>query len=434
MRLKSTHQKFENKLFLNYKEILYFLAFLLLLGSINVSISYYNYLDFKSKNIQDIEAKVISQYIKTKNERSYFVLKLDSPHHGVFYTTSREDLKDITNRDLSLKGITKNVTFKDYISTFYVPSFLLKIGQNSPNAIDRFGQKIASMHEHEHTKELFLALFLAKPISKDLREQINLLGISHLIAISGFHLGVIVFVIFWLLIYPYRFLQQRYFSYRNSYFDITTIAIIFSFFYLYIVDFVPSLLRAFSMLFFGFLLYIRGVRILSFTFLLTVVLALLALKPSLVFSIGFILSVCGVFYIYLIIHHLKDRSNLEIFLAINSLLYFLMLPIVHFYFDPFSPYQILSIPLTVLFSAFYPLEIFLHLISFGGVLDSYILELISLPKSSIPLSISIYFLIFFLLLSIISIFSKKSFLLLICFSLIYWFKGLYKFTSIIGVG
>lgn len=428
-RLKSTPRRFELPLFATFKEALLFLLMLLVLCGFSLGIEYKNFLEFK--NAQRVEAKVLNHYKKSKNSKEYYVLKLKLKSGNQFYTTSRENLKILTNREISLKVISKNVKFLDFISSFYAPSYSIYLLPKKSSLLESVKTKISNQHSEKTTKELFGALYFADPISKELRDKINLLGVAHLVALSGFHLGVILSVIFLILLPPYRFFQKRYFTYRNAYFDIAIFATLLMFSYLYIVDFVPSLLRAFGMFLVGFLLYIKGIKVLSFTFLFSTLALLIALKPSLFFSIGFLFSAYGVFLIYLTIHHFSDKGVVFIFFAINSLLYFLMLPLVHYYFTPFSPTQLLSIPLTMVFTIFYPLSALLHILNIGSLFDSYLISLFSYPKNQIELEVSPYFLLFFVIISLISIFSKRAFMLLIITSLILFLIGIYKFLNLI---
>ncbi|MDN5052808.1 ComEC/Rec2 family competence protein, partial [Aliarcobacter butzleri] len=78
-------------------------------------------------------------------------------------------------------------------------------------------------------------------------------GIAHVVALSGFHLVVLSFVIYWILYFPYKFFQDRYFPYRNRKLDILLITIAILFYYLILTDIVPSLLRSFCDVLFRYL-------------------------------------------------------------------------------------------------------------------------------------------------------------------------------------
>ena len=68
---------------------------------------------------------------------------------------------------------------------------------------------IQNQHESSFGKELFLALFIAEPISKELREKVSMWGISHLIAISGYHLSFLFLISYFIFSKIYIFFQDR---------------------------------------------------------------------------------------------------------------------------------------------------------------------------------------------------------------------------------
>ena len=124
-----------------------------------------------------------------------------------------------------------------------------------------------TLAHHDSSSSLFKALFFAGPLDKPLRNQLSALGINHLLAISGFHLGVLGFILFFIVSSLYRPIQGRFFPYRNAHRDVSVLVLVVLFAYLYFLDFVPSLLRAFAMSVFAYILYDRGMKILSFSIL-----------------------------------------------------------------------------------------------------------------------------------------------------------------------
>ena len=49
--------------------------------------------------------------------------------------------------------------------------------------------------------------FFATPLAKEVREKISLFGVSHLVALSGFHLGILWALVYGGLLLLYRPLQ-----------------------------------------------------------------------------------------------------------------------------------------------------------------------------------------------------------------------------------
>ncbi|MCB5267736.1 MAG: ComEC/Rec2 family competence protein, partial [Candidatus Cloacimonetes bacterium] len=81
---------------------------------------------------------------------------------------------------------------------------------------------------------------------------------SHLLAISGFHLGVLSTVLFFLVRPMYRLFQKRYFPYAHANRDTFIFVACCLLLYMLFLGTPPSLLRAFGMLVVGFVLYDRG--------------------------------------------------------------------------------------------------------------------------------------------------------------------------------
>ncbi|NLK66146.1 MAG: ComEC/Rec2 family competence protein [Campylobacteraceae bacterium] len=381
-----------NKLFYSKKEIFLFLFLVLFIYALNLAYQYHKFEEFKETKF--IEATVEHSYLKTKNERTYRVLKLKTSHFSFYTTTKKESVIARYDR-LSLGIRTDKVSFKDYIKkSFYMPSFKIKKLEKKPKFKDKIINFIENQHDNPKIKELYATLYLATPISKELRNDVTKWGIAHVVSISGFHLSII-FATFFLLITPiYRFFQSRFFPYRSSYFDISVVAFLAMIGYLFLLDFAPSFLRSLLMGLLGFLFLSKNLRILSFwTLFLTIILSV-AIFPNLVFSIGFYFSCLGVFYIYLYMHHFKFEfgsraSNFALNVVVfNIYVYFAMnIPVYHF-FDTLAFSQIAVIPIGYIFTIFYPVSAFLHLIGQGGLMDEWLLAFLNYEvttyKTTIP--------------------------------------------------
>ena len=307
--------------------------------------------------------------------------------------------------------MTKNITFYDYLKGFYTKSFNIKIINKSSTKIT-LSDFINKQHENTSIASLYNALFLATPVDKTIREMCSNFGISHLIALSGFHLGVISLVLYFLLHLFYNTLHQSYFPYRNKRFDIMIGVSIILFSYLVFVDMVPSLLRSFMMFVFALFLLRNNIKLFSFETLFIVVLFIVALFPKLLFSLSLWFSVAGVFYIFLFLHYFKDVNKYLQFILFNFWIYLAMNPIVHFFFPTTSIEQLFSPIFTLLFTLFYPLVALLHILQLGNLLDTSLLFLINYPIKPIEVATPLVFFLFYILISIFSIFSKKIFILL----------------------
>jgi len=339
-----------------------------LLLSISIGYHYYKYKSFVS-HTQFINAKIINQYKKS----NYWVLKIKN-HDVEFYTTTKDDLKDILNKNIEVGVITKNITFWQYLTKFYAPTFRLGILEDSKYKIF-----INNQHSDKYIANIFDALFFGDSLYYETRQKLSTLGISHLLALSGLHLAIISTVLYLILTPIYNIIFP---SYRNRNIDLGIFILIILFIYLWFVNFPPSLVRSFVMegLFFLFAFYLRDVF--SFKLLFLAVLSCIFVFPGFIVNLGFFLSVMGVFLIFLFFKYFKlNLFNGFIFLPIY--LYITMFPISHYFFGNFNIYQLYSPIISVIFNIFYPLEVILHLIGYGNVFDEVIKNYLELSKEYI---------------------------------------------------
>jgi competence protein ComEC len=394
-------------LFANAKEAVVGFGVLLLVFCLHVSIEYQHFLTFKSDQSVRVEGVLEDHYQKTsKHGKPYHVLKISSKNFTLYTVSWKEALHVRKNQQLTLYILSDSVGFADYLSRrFFAPSFSLHPVRKSKEGVrERLSHYIAMQHETLDMQSLFSALFLATPVSKSLRESVQYWGISHLIAISGFHLGVIMGLGYFLLRPVYRFFQSRYFPYRSAVTDLGLVMLGVVFGYLWLIEFVPSFLRAFVMAGLGFFFLVRHLRIISFVTLGLSVALILAVFPALLFSLGFWFSVIGVFYIFLYLHHFKDRFSAPLHAVFINVWVFLAMTIpVHYWFGLTSWQQWGAVPLSVVFVGFYPLSAVLHLVGWGGILDGFLEQLLALRLESADVATPLWGLIIYLTLSVLAI-------------------------------
>jgi len=400
----------------NKKEFLSFLLLSLFILSFSLLINFQNYKMLTRFDTVNIKATVLKQYLKTKDSKSYQILKLKTSSGITFYTSAKKSFSDAKGKELNLKIYSDKITFYEYLTSFYAHSITKQV-IDSKNLKQELNQAIFSAHENKDIANIYQALFSAAPLNKNLQSTFSSLGVSHLLAISGFHLGVLSALLFFLLKPLYYFFQNRYFPYRNSKSDLFIVVGISLLSYLLFLDSPPSLLRAFAMLLIGFVLYDRGIKIISMQTLLLTVILLLAFFPKLIFALGFWLSVSGVFYIFLFLLYFKHLSKIKQFILMPFWVYIMMLPFSLVIFGGFSIYHPLSIIWTTLFTIFYPLSIFLHLIGFGNLLDGILESFIGLAQNKEVVFIGYEWLVLHIALSLVSIYKKSFIWLLLALSL-----------------
>ncbi|XMD84207.1 competence protein, ComEC family [Campylobacter lari] len=292
-----------------YREFFILLLCFLAIFSLNFIYEYKKYQNFKlTKHLLLKDNIVLSSYEKTnKKGKKYQVLKLKNSDF-IFYTTSFKDLNLSKNDVINLRIITKNINFKDYLSkSFYAPSYdFNKTKTQKENTLIRY---FLNQHQNEKIKEFYGALFFAKNVSSELRSDVNFYNIAHLIAISGYHLGLLFSFCFLIFAPLYAFFHKRYFPYRSLKLDISIFAFLLLILYIFLIDFSPSYTRALLMSIFAFYLFSKNIKILSFKFLFLSIVFCISIFPKLLFSVGFLFSILGVFYIYLYLHHFKDQFS-----------------------------------------------------------------------------------------------------------------------------
>jgi competence protein ComEC len=390
-----------------YNKQLFAILFLFFIFLINLSIEYNKYLDFIDEEIYETKVEVLNIYQKTTKK----ILRVKSDNFD-FFTDVQKD-EDIVKSDLlNIAIISVNISFLDYLKGFYTKTIYFDYLEKPAKFSDKIIEKIDSNHEDKIIKELFQALFLAIPISKELRDICTNYGISHLIALSGFHLAVLSFVIYWFFYFPYSYFHQKYFLYRNKKFDLLLISISLLFCYLILTGMVASLLRAFVMFVLTIFLLRSNMKIVSFMNLLFTFLIVIALFPKFLFSLGFWFSIMAVFYIFLFIKYFSNLNKYLQFIFFNIWMFLIFNPIVHFYFPQTSYEQFLSIIITILFTFFYPFEIFAHIFDFAIYFDGFIKSFLEYKMYVYEVFTPFYFFIFYLGFSLGSIFYKKAFYIL----------------------
>ena len=390
--------------FINKYRLFLLLFFIFL---INISIEHKKYEELTYEEIFETKVSVLNIYDK----KDYQVLKLKADNF-IFYTSLDKEIKLDKLDILNIAFISKKVTFIDYLKGFYSKTIYFDKLERNRNFKDELIYKINLNHQNEMISELFQALFLAIPISSNLRDICTNYGISHLIALSGFHIAVISFVIYWLLYFPYSFFHKRYFPYRNRKFDLLVICILVLFSYLFFVGIVPSLLRSLIMLVLSVILLRNNIEIFSFGTLLYTVLLIITFIPSFIFSLGFWFSVIAVFYIILYMKYFYNMNKYLSFVFFNFWMFLIFNPIVHFYFPQTSYEQFLSPIITVFFTLFYPFEIFAHIFDFAIYFDDYLKIFLEYKMNVFEVFTPFYFFVIYLVFSLVSTINKKAFLFL----------------------
>ena len=392
-----------------------FFTFILACGFIfiySLLIEYNNYKNLTRFDSNIVTATLLKQYEKTKTTKkgktkTYQILKLQADNGFVFYTTQNSSFPHAKGSKIKLEIWAGKISFYEYMSSFFTFSKVIQI-YKTPSLKQRLNSYLSTCHEDENISQIYQALYTASPLNQKLQNIFSYLGISHLVAISGFHLGVLSALLFFLFKAPYSFFQNRYFPYRSYKVDSFIIISFVLLLYLLFLDSPSSLLRAFVMLVVGFVLYDRGFRIISMQTLFITAVLILSFFPRLFFSLGFWLSIGGVYYIYLFLLYFQNLNKIYQSVLLPIWVYIMMLPHSLFIFENFSLWHPFSIVWSILFSIFYPLSILLHIFGVGDLLDNPLIWLINIPITPYHINISWHVEILFILLSLFAGYKSKT--------------------------
>ncbi|WP_072680715.1 ComEC/Rec2 family competence protein [Arcobacter sp. LA11] len=395
------------KLISSKKELFFSFLFFLSIFLFNIFYEYNKYLDLVEEELYSGKFEIVNIYDKN----DFYVLKVKSADFS-FFTSIDKKSTFSKLEEINLAIVTTKIDFYSFLKGFYAKTIYYDTLPKTKSFKKDIQYYINDLHNDIRIKELFNALFLAIPISKEYREIYTNFGISHLIAISGFHLAIIVGVVYWLIYFLYSYIHQRYFLYRNKRFDILILTLVVLFFYLLLIDFVPSMLRAFIMFFIGVYFLRRNIEIFSFQTLLITLLLIISFLPKYLFSISLWFSIIGVFYIFLYLQYFKNVPKILAFFLFNFWIFLVFNPIVHFFFYNTSYEQLLSPFITLFFSIFYPLELFLHFVGLGSLFDKYIVMFLDYKMIIFEVITPYWFFVLYVITSLGSIFYKSAFVLL----------------------
>jgi len=369
-------------LFGSRREFAWFVLVMLAMICGRLAWEFHRYEQFVSEPFVYVRATILNTYPKTRDHREYTVIKLQDDQGRIIYTTAyRNDLSRGDRLYLQLIP-SEAIGFGDYLGGMYCKSRIRNITHPDTGVKGKIEAAINAQHTDKDLQEFYRAIFLATPLSHALRDRIASLGVSHLVALSGFHLGILWGVLYGLFLWLYRSLVHHRVPYRHALLDVGAWVMVLLGVYVYLTGAPPSLLRSYGMLLLGWIMVLMGMELIRFSFLLTVVLILLAVFPSMIASIGFWLSVAGVFYIFLILSYCRNApKGLIAFVCIPAGIFVLMQPIVHGVFPMTTPWQLLSPLLSIAFVLFYPLAFVLHMIGQGDMLDGMLRSLFALPST-----------------------------------------------------
>ena len=252
-------------------------------------------------------------------------------------------------------------------------------------------------------------------LSNDVRDTFSAAGVSHILVVSGMHVGFIFLIIMWLM---------SIMSHRRRWI-VVVLGLIVLWSYALLTGLAPSVVRATFMFSMMLLFRVMGEKYRVKHALCLSATILILINPNVLFNVGFQLSylaVCGIVYFYPLLYKristLKSRPLRWILssVAVTVSAQIFTLPIVIYNFNQFPIYFILSNLFVTAFAPFLflggiallPLSYIPHLgvgagwlMNYVVIIFEYIIHLIvSIPFSTIKIHLSLleviclYFVIF----------------------------------------
>ena len=117
-------------LFNKKRDFFLFISASALILLVSLFLEYKNFSEFTRFDSALVEATVLKQYTKSKNNRTYQVLKLKSEDGLTFYTTAKKSLQDVKDKKLELEIWSSNLDFYGYLTNFYAKSKIINITAN----------------------------------------------------------------------------------------------------------------------------------------------------------------------------------------------------------------------------------------------------------------------------------------------------------------
>lgn len=396
--------------------------------------------------------------LKIDGDKLNFILKAKEKLQGVYYISSLEEKEKLQNdlklgMKIKIKGTLKKPDNNTIPNTFNYKKYLASkkiywiinvsdINIINPNTsfIYKVKNKLISRASNYEASSYMHAFILgdSSHIDEDVYNNLVNNGVTHLFAVSGMHIGLFIMVINKIL--------KKLKMHDNGIFFFTTI---FFLFYLFLVGFTASVVRATAIYLLAYLNKLFNLNIKTLNLLYILLLILLVINPFYIYDIGFIYSFTTSFG--LIIFSKKITGNYFLKLLKTSTIAFLFsLPITIYFNYEFNLMTIINnlivvpivslylFPISIISFIFPFLEVF---VSFGQFILENINSFLKIFTINIVIGkISFMFIILYYL-GVYLIYKKDSkYIILICFLIIgtkvlkYTDKNSYVYFLDVGQG
>ena len=222
-------------------------------------------------------------------------------------------------------------------------------------------KRISSLKSEKYLRTFILAD--SSKIEENIKQGYRDVGISHLFAISGMHIGIFLFLI-------NKFFGK--FKYKNI------IIFLFILFFLFLTNFTESLLRCVTFMFLSMINKKFKLEIKNEVLLLFAASLLIAINPYLIYSISFTFSITITFFIILSSNHLKEKTYMKKVIYMSIICFLSSIPILSFSFfkiNLLTPiYNVIFVP--IISFIIFPLSLITFFIPFFDNVYSQILNVL----------------------------------------------------------
>lgn len=274
------------------------------------------------------DVKGVITYIKKDNDKIVFDIKSDNKYRITTYNKFNYNLGD----KLLVSGVfinpSNNTVFNLFNYRKYLLSKNIKEISNNPkielisknkNILYLLKNKMIKHIEKYKTKKYLKAFVMGdtSDFEEDIKESYRSVGISHLLAISGMHVGVFLLILNFLL----KKVKYKY-----------IIVFMFLLLFLFITNFSESLMRCTLFIFLNYLNKKFKLKIDNIYVIMLTGSILLLINPYLIYSVGFLFSVIITFFIILSRKLLENKSYFRKTLIISVICFLASIPILTYYF------------------------------------------------------------------------------------------------------
>ena len=311
-------------LYKNHREIILIIGLVLLIYALRIMMFNINdapsSAQYEVKVLKDIKTGEYTSFVGRSNNHMVKVFIDDyfdvRPGDSLLcYGEISEPINNTTPKLFNYKNYLKSQNIKNIL---YLSNCELKIHSWNMNIISYELSNYID-NNFQYSNEYIKTFILADKSGFDdsLVSEISKIGISHLFAVSGLHISLIVLSMMTIL-------QKT----KLSKFCIDNIIMVFLIIYMVITSFSPSVVRA-SLMFILLIINKRSkINISSLDILSLIFICLLAIRPYYYYNAGFLLSFLVTFLILLSSNILKVKSKIKQLFILSTISFFVTIPII----------------------------------------------------------------------------------------------------------